>query len=208
MLGVFIRGLSTTPSVGFRMTTPIAGAPMKRKAKQDPAIVRAKEEKRRRRLAKALRRMENQSRIVRPINELEDDSDKERTSRAIADAEETERRALLLKEWNRHCTRSYFRNMDNLNTILQSREEALEELKSISEPLYISTLSLDSGLTNIQWTGPPLTPPLGKEHLVDGKYTDITKEYQVHYDDMKVFMEQLVQKKRIRKKKDEEEDED
>lgn len=44
---------------------------MKRKKKLDPAIVRAREEKRKRKIEKQIRRLEKQSRQLKPIDEIE-----------------------------------------------------------------------------------------------------------------------------------------
>nr|ACO11347.1 39S ribosomal protein L40, mitochondrial precursor [Caligus rogercresseyi] len=210
MFGIFVRGLSTSSVVGFRSSVPLWASPMRRKVKLDPAITRAREEKRRRRLAKALRRVSSQPRILRPIKELEEveESSAERMVRPVPEAEEIERRALILKDWNRHYTRQHRRDMDNLSRILEARSEALEELKGVSPVFYSAALSMDDSLEGLAWRGPPTTLPLGKEHLVDGQYSDVTKECQIHYDDMKAFMEQLVQKKRVRKRKEEDEEED
>ena len=44
---------------------------MKKKKKLDPAIIKAREEKRRKKLEKQIRKMEKQSKQLKPISELE-----------------------------------------------------------------------------------------------------------------------------------------
>ena len=54
-----------------RTGLPLRAEPLKKKKRIDPAVVRAREERRRRKLEKAIRRLEKSSRQLKPLAELE-----------------------------------------------------------------------------------------------------------------------------------------
>ena len=51
-------------------------------------------------------------------------------------AEETERRSLLEKEWNRYKHEQWINNVRVIESIVLSQEKALKELRAASEQLY------------------------------------------------------------------------
>ena len=62
------RSLSTTSILGISVSPIILGQPSKKKSKVDPIAQRRKEEKRKNRLIKALRKMEKKERLPRPLS--------------------------------------------------------------------------------------------------------------------------------------------
>ena len=88
----------------------------KKKRKQDPSQLKAKEEKRRRRLAKALRKMEKKDRLPKTLVECEvpivlHQERSERLRNIVVTDEENERRILHMKDWARHCYTRLIHNM-------------------------------------------------------------------------------------------------
>lgn len=131
----------------------------------DPNILRAREERKRKKLEKQIRRMEKNSKQLKPLFEVEippelidrakyvtalrisyfifnivmqgQQCSRELTRQvAPLSAEETERRALLEKEWNRYKHEQWINNVRVIESIALSQEKALKELRAASEQLY------------------------------------------------------------------------
>jgi len=56
--------------------------------------------------------------------------------------EESERRALLLKDWTRYKTKQHYREMAAVTQLRWSQQRALEELRKESEELYQSAIQV------------------------------------------------------------------
>ena len=56
--------------------------------------------------------------------------------------DESERRALLLKEWTRYKTKQHRSEMLAFARVCQSQQRALEELRKESEELYQSAIQV------------------------------------------------------------------
>ncbi|KTF86083.1 hypothetical protein cypCar_00025965 [Cyprinus carpio] len=91
--------------------------------------------------------------------------------------EESERRALLLKEWSRYKYSQHQTEMDTINEALEAQRQALDELKLESEELYKAALSPDMDLFPFQHEGPSYTPPVTNYDAPEGKYNDVTRVY-------------------------------
>jgi large subunit ribosomal protein L40 len=63
--------LHTSNQLNFKYTPVLYAEPLKKKRKMDPAIVKAREDRRRKRLEKQIRRLEKNSRQLKPIEDLE-----------------------------------------------------------------------------------------------------------------------------------------
>ena len=192
-------------------TAPVEALPGKKKKRLDPQVFKAREEKRMRRLRKALRKMEKKQRIPRPLiehevpphimRELETRDRGTNVLEAVA-----EERALLFKDWNRYCYRRAKAEVYALDSIILSQYRALEELRAESEELYLEAIQFDHELIPFKGEGPAQTPPI-PEYIQDGVYHDVTKKFQVKYGDMKEFLMKLTLNHRRKKKKAVEEDE-
>ncbi|XP_062238173.1 39S ribosomal protein L40, mitochondrial [Platichthys flesus] len=90
--------------------------------------------------------------------------------------EQSEGRALLLKEWSLYKQEQHMAEMQVVELALEAQREALEELKLESEELYQAALKPDPLLFPFSHDGPSYTPPKTHE-APDGKYNDITKVY-------------------------------
>ena len=127
--------------------------------------MKAKEERRRKRLAKALRKMEKKERLPKPLIECEVPIQlhKERAERlrtVSVSAQEEEARVLHMKDWTRHL---YVRNHNEIweqDRILISQQKALDELKEESVALYDAAIQFDQDLVPINFKGPVATPPI------------------------------------------------
>lgn len=91
--------------------------------------------------------------------------------------EESEGRALLLKEWSRYKQEQHMAEVKAIELALEAQREALEELKIESEELYQAALKPDLLLIPFTHEGPVHTPPKTKYEAPEGKYNDITKVY-------------------------------
>ena len=204
-----------------------------KKAKRDPMQDRAREEKKKRRLTKALRKMDKKPRILKPMIELEVDpstfggkmkDQRERVLPVLLPTEleeKNEKHALLMKEWNRFSKRRHVSEIRQLDTVIMHRLKALEELRKVSHELYAEAIKPEVGsLKNnnrifYQAVGPTSTPPIRKssqddeceDWLVDGHYEEVTKTFKVQYGDHKSYINKLLNKgKRIRKASVEDDD--
>lgn len=66
-----VRSIHISPAA-FIQTTPILCAePLKKKKKIDPQLLKQREERRRKKIEKQIRRLEKNSRQLKPIDELE-----------------------------------------------------------------------------------------------------------------------------------------
>lgn len=135
----------------------------------------------RERLRKKLKKMEKIPAEFIPIEDYSTptkclDETRVRTAPKLS-VEETERRALLLKEWSRYKKEQHEAEMEAIEDALKAQTEALNELKLESEELYRAALEPDPLLLPFTREGPTYTPPIPEYEAPDGKYTDITRIY-------------------------------
>jgi len=200
----------TTQQIFFHLTDTNLSAMTKKKKKMDPQYLKAKDERRRKRLAKALRKMEKKERQPKPLIECEVPltllKEAVERQRGIVSSEEVkEERIYLQKEWSRFA---YIRHRNELwkqDRILLSQQIALDELKKESEDLYKSAIEFDPDILPIVFKGPVATPPI-EGYLQDGEYKDCTPTYKVIYEDTEEFLKTLLMRKRKRRAAVEEDD--
>ncbi|KAJ8379886.1 hypothetical protein SKAU_G00006640 [Synaphobranchus kaupii] len=165
------------PSVMALKTSPPLRAEPAKKRKVDPK----REQQRKERLKKKLKRLEKVPAELIPIDDFitpvrYHDETRVRTPPQLP-FEESEHRALLLKEWSRYKQSQHKAEMEAIGEALEAQREALEELKLESEELYCAALKPDPGLLPFHHQGPSYTPPQDNYHPPEGKYNDITKVY-------------------------------
>ena len=210
-LNWILRASSTNFATrALHTTRTVCAAPTRRRAKVDPALERAKEDRKKRRLEKVLRKMEKGDRIPKPLLELEVPVEIQREKEARTrtntplDEAESDRRALLTKEWNRFSGRRHRRELRVFDRLVMAQERALNELRLESKSLYLAAIEPDGDLLPYTTRGPTWTPPI-EGHLQDGEYVDTTKKFEVHYVDMDEFVRSLARRRTKRKKMDEDE---
>ncbi|KAK7499884.1 hypothetical protein BaRGS_00008975 [Batillaria attramentaria] len=167
----------------FHASEQLWGSPLKKKKKVDPAVLLARETKRKRKIERQMRRLEKLGRRLKPVDEIEGDPklrnelQLRRREPAVLTFEESESRALLQKEWSRYKFRQFTEETAMLSSLLASQERALEELKFESPELYQMALQTDDGLVPFEMKGPTATPPIKGFDAVDGEYIDVTKTF-------------------------------
>ncbi|KAG7490966.1 39S ribosomal protein L40, mitochondrial [Solea senegalensis] len=160
----------------LKTSAPLRGEPKKKK-KVDPR----RELLMRERLKKKLKRMEKIPPEYIPIEDFVTpfkclDDTRVRSSPRLS-FEESEGRAMLLKEWSQYKQKQHLAEVQAVELALEAQREALEELKLESEELYLAALKPDPLLFPFSHKGPVYTPPKTKYDAPEGKYNDITKVY-------------------------------
>merc|ERR1712035_114385 len=164
------------PVMTLKTSAPLRAEPKKKK-KVDPR----REQMIRERLKKKLKKLEKVPPELIPIEDLITpakclDETRERSAPRLS-FEESERRALLLKEWCRYKQKQHMDEVQAVELALEAQREALEELKLESEELYQAALKPDPLQFPLTHEGPAYTPPKTKYEAPDGKYNNITKVY-------------------------------
>ncbi|XP_026176685.1 large ribosomal subunit protein mL40 [Mastacembelus armatus] len=164
------------PVLTLKTSAPLSAEPKKKK-KVDPR----RELLVRERLKKKLKKLEKVPPELIPIEDFIIptkclDETRERVAPSLS-FEESEGRALLLKEWSRYKQEQHMAEVRAIELALEAQREALEELKLESEELYQAALKQDPLLFPFIHEGPAYTPPKTNYEAPDGKYNDITKVY-------------------------------
>ncbi|KYN18461.1 PREDICTED: 39S ribosomal protein L40, mitochondrial [Trachymyrmex cornetzi] len=177
-----IRNISIcTDPLYFRVSSVLLGEPLKKKKRLDPQIIRAREERRRRKLEKQIRKLQKLSKQLKPISECEVPpkliKEREQRLRKLPpiSEEEMESRILLQKDWNRYKSQLHLANIQAIDSVFYSQQNALDELRAESEDLYQEAIQLDLGLLPYTAKGPLKTPPIENYDSPDGEYTNTTR---------------------------------
>ncbi|XP_064599318.1 large ribosomal subunit protein mL40-like [Liolophura sinensis] len=187
LTGVCVQGVRKVHTncgpLSFQASSVLWTSPMKKKKKVDPQLLIAKEQKKKRRIEKQIRRLEKFSRKLKPVDEISGDIklrkelEFRKRDRPVLTFEESERRALLQKEWTRYKYHQYGDECEAISRLILSQEKALEELRKESEELYQQAIQIDENLIPYECEGPVATPPIEDYKSPDGEYKDTTKKY-------------------------------
>ncbi|XP_072929772.1 large ribosomal subunit protein mL40 [Epargyreus clarus] len=178
------RNICTSAALQFRITDQLWAEPLKKKKKIDPAIIKAREDRRRKKLEKQIRRLEKNAQQLKPIDELEvplhliDQMSKRKRPPVQLTAEQVEARALLEKDWARYKRKEFMANIAQIDRIMSAQKRALDQLYEESEELYDEAVMPDLQLIPYTITGPVATPPIKNYDSPDGEYIDISKKWQ------------------------------
>ncbi|CAK9822904.1 39S ribosomal protein L40, mitochondrial [Anthophora retusa] len=179
-----LRNVSTyTHPLCFRTTEILLGEPVKRKKKLDPAIIRAKEERKRKKIEKRIRFLEKRSNHLKPIFEVEvlpELIEKENRSCQLTvplSEEDIRLRFSLEKEWSKYKQDQWLKDLHVIRSMLVSQEIALKELKAVSKQLYKKAVQFDDLYLPYNATGPVHTAPINNYDSPDGEYMEITIKY-------------------------------
>ncbi|XP_023276911.1 39S ribosomal protein L40, mitochondrial [Seriola lalandi dorsalis] len=164
------------PVMTLKTSAPLRAEPKKKK-KVDPR----REQVMKDRLRKKLRKLQKVPPEYIPIEDFVTpvscmDETRQR-SRPRLSFDESDGRALLLKEWSLYKQKQHMDEMKAVEVALEAQREALDELKLESEELYQAALKPDPLLFPFSHEGPAYTPPNSTYEAPDGKYNDITKVY-------------------------------
>lgn len=91
--------------------------------------------------------------------------------------EKLEERMAASKEWAKHKYKDNYFNLQVINNLEYSQQQALNELRLVSEELYQAAIEIDESLLPYQLTGPVETPPIENYPSPDGEYIDISKKW-------------------------------
>ncbi|XP_051888310.1 39S ribosomal protein L40, mitochondrial [Pristis pectinata] len=185
LLGLIPRAVSNasvrgshwhTSLLALRGSLPMRAEP-KRKKKVDPR----REQAVRDRLKKRLKKLERVPPELIPIEDFVTptkflDESRVRDPPKLTE-EESEQRALLMKEWSRYKKKEHKKEAEMIQSMIKAQQEALQELQLESEDLYQAAIKRDQGLFPLELQGCSYTPPIADYQAPDGKYRDITKVY-------------------------------
>lgn len=171
-----VQPLWSTPVMTLKTSAPLRAEPKKKK-KVDPR----REQMMKERLKKKLKKLEKVAPELIPIEDFITpskclDETRERSTPRLS-FDESEGRALLLKEWSRYKQKQHMAEVKSVELALEAQREALQELKLESEELYQAALTPDPLLFPFVHEGPSYTPPIPEYQAPDGKYNDVTKVY-------------------------------
>uniref|UniRef100_A0A8C6Q8Q1 Large ribosomal subunit protein mL40 n=1 Tax=Nannospalax galili TaxID=1026970 RepID=A0A8C6Q8Q1_NANGA len=163
--------------LSFWELIPLRAEPLRKKKKVDPKKDQAVKD----RLKKRIRKLEKANQELVPIEDYITpvkflDKSRQRSQEALS-LEESERRALLLKRWSLYKQQEHLMERDAIRAMLESQQEALEELKLESPELYNEAIKRDTSLLPFEKEGPHYTPPISSYQPPEGRYNDITKVY-------------------------------
>ncbi|RZF47393.1 hypothetical protein LSTR_LSTR009132 [Laodelphax striatellus] len=182
--GVLQRQISTGSSLYFKLTDCFFAEPLKKKRRLDPAIVRAREDRKKRKLEKQIRRKEKGSRQLKPIDECEVPEvllkdEKKLRVRQVEKLTEQEviGRVRILKAWAGYRRKQSFNDIQMMDRLMFSQQHALDELRKESEYLYQEAIKIDENLINRTMKGPMKTPPKENYASPDGEYIDTSKKW-------------------------------
>ncbi|NXF03923.1 RM40 protein, partial [Smithornis capensis] len=163
------------------LLTPRTSLPVRAQPKKKKKVDVKREQAQKDRMKKKLRKLEKAAPELIPIEDFMtpmkySDSSRVRSLPEIS-PEETERRVLLLKKWCLFKQKQDEAEKKAIQTLVESQQEALKELRLESEELYQAAILRDEGLFPFERDGPSYTPPLPGYDPPEGRCVDVTKVY-------------------------------
>ncbi|XP_063051711.1 39S ribosomal protein L40, mitochondrial [Engraulis encrasicolus] len=162
--------------MSLKTSAPLRAEPRKKKKVDPRREIMARE-----RLKKRLRKLEKVPPEFIPIEDFIPSAkgyDEMRVrSEPRLSFEESERRALLHKEWTVFKHGQHQAEMATIKGAVEAQRQALEELRLESEELYQAALAPDPALFPFTQQGPSYTPPMHNYDAPEGTYNDKTKVY-------------------------------
>ncbi|NXP66153.1 RM40 protein, partial [Chloropsis cyanopogon] len=159
-----------------RTSLPVRAQPKKKKK-----VDVKKEQAQKERMKKKLKKLEKAAPELIPIEDFitplkYSESNRVRSLPPLS-PEESERRVLLLKKWSVFKQKQAEAEKKAIQALVESQQEALQELRLESEELFQAAIRRDEGLFPFEREGPSYTPPLPGYDPPEGKCADITKVY-------------------------------
>ncbi|KAI5706682.1 hypothetical protein M8J75_010403 [Diaphorina citri] len=195
------RNFSTlTSPLLFRITHPLCAEPMKKKKRVDPAVAKAREDRRKKKVEKEIKKLRKNAQQLKPIDELEIPhallAQREIRSRALPPLSEEviESRSNLIKEWGIYRSKEAQKDYKLIDRLIYSQQRALDELRLESEELYQEAIQIDPTLLPFAAKGPLHTPPIENYECPDGDYTDVSRNFEKEYRDRKAALEEILNK--------------
>lgn len=185
LLQLQCRSIHTTLPSAIKLTQVVSGEPPKARKRIDPALLKAREDRKRRKIEKEIKKLEKFGRQLKPINELRADKDllkevnvRKRKNLTKKSEDEVYNEGSLVLEWSRYKITQNSEQMKQINTAIQMQSKALKELKKDNLSLYEMAIELDeNNLVNFKHDGPSYTPPNKLYEPPEGDYADATFMY-------------------------------
>ncbi|XP_074034373.1 mitochondrial ribosomal protein L40 [Leptinotarsa decemlineata] len=178
-----VREIYTNNVLPFRATPVLLAEPLKKKKRLDPAIIRAREERKKKKIEKQIRRLEKHARQLKPIEECEVPLDisenlgKRKRNLPEISEEILEKRVDLLKRWCMFRQQQHMADVQMLDRLIYSQQRALDELRQESEELYQEAIQFDPFLMPFKSQGPVESPAIENYDTPDGDYQDISRKW-------------------------------
>uniref|UniRef100_A0A6M2CMP3 Large ribosomal subunit protein mL40 n=1 Tax=Rhipicephalus microplus TaxID=6941 RepID=A0A6M2CMP3_RHIMP len=165
-------------------TAQLSAEPLKKKKRLDPAILRMREERKKRKIEKGIRQLKKHAKKYKPIEEqevapkLQKELGLRHRALPVLNHETCQLREAMQRAWSIYCMRKHQNEAAMLEHIVATQEKALEMLKEASEDLYNAAIQTDNGLFPAQFKAIVSTPPIKDYEPPDGKYVDTTKKWR------------------------------
>lgn len=202
-LSLYRNSFSTfTSPLFFRNTQPLCAEPMKKKKKIDPHVARAREERRKKKIEREIRKLRKQALQLKPIDELEVPPElilkKELRSRPPLNLSEEvlEKRKNLIDEWTAYRSKETQKDYKMIDRLMFAQQKALDELRLESEELYQEAIQIDENLIPFHAKGPVRTPPIKDYDVPDGDYVNVTRDFEKEHVERKAALEAILNKSR------------
>ncbi|XP_044265787.1 39S ribosomal protein L40, mitochondrial [Tribolium madens] len=178
------RGIATNVLLNFRATPCLMAEPLKKKKRLDPAVIKAREDRKKKKIEKQIKRLEKNARQLKPIEECEvplgllDEKKTRMRSLVVLSEDELEQRQVLEKQWATYKKKQHLADVQMLDRILFAQQKALDELRKESEELYQEAMQIDFRLLPFKREGPLETPTIDNYESPDGDYADVSKKWE------------------------------
>jgi len=195
------RSFSVLSRLDFHLDPTLFAMPLKKKRKIDPALVKKREDRIRDKITRALGRLGRYAEKLKPIDEYEIPRPlvKEREARIRVleplAFEESEKRAKLRREFDVYSRQLNIQDRRQILRVQASQKKALDELKAVSETLYLKAIETDETLLDLASPIVTFTPPIEGYEAPDGDHKDVTKTFEYDVDFITVLEANLSQAK-------------
>ncbi|CAN7980509.1 unnamed protein product [Ixodes pacificus] len=158
--------------------------PLKKKKRLDPAILRMREERRKRRIEKGIRHLKKHAKKHKPIEEMEvapklqKEIGLRHRTLPVLDHETCQLREAMQRAWTVYCKRMHENEASMVERVVAAQQKALDMLQEESPELYQAAVQVDEGLLPFKLKAVVSTPPLKNYEVPDGKYVDTTKKWR------------------------------
>ncbi|KAL7070206.1 hypothetical protein ACQ4LE_010197 [Meloidogyne hapla] len=167
----------------LHLSVPLCFHFLKKQTAIDPEIAKIREERKRRKLEKAILKLKQYGKKPKPVEEIGIDIklintlDNRRREPDPINEENEMKRIVILKEYARSRVLLANENIRWIKDAMRRQIRALEALKIVSPELYKAAVKSEQcGLPSIM-EGPSLTPPIEGYKSPDGDYKDVTKQW-------------------------------
>uniref|UniRef100_A0A2R5LAE5 Large ribosomal subunit protein mL40 n=1 Tax=Ornithodoros turicata TaxID=34597 RepID=A0A2R5LAE5_9ACAR len=179
-----LRSLVPTTYSAFHTSAQLNAEPLKKKKRVDPAVLRMREERRKRKLEKGIRQLKKHGKKLKPIDEMEvpptlqREISKRRRGAPVLTYETCQERAALQRAWTTYRQQMHRCEASMIERVVAAQSRALEELYNESPELYQAAIQPDHTLLPFCLKAIVETPPIKGYEVPDGLYEDTTKKWR------------------------------